>query len=225
MIAPQKETDVTPDDENETHDVPQNVTRRTLIASAALVPLSGLISTAQPATPVAGALSESEKKILEAFVDRLVPKDEHGPGAVECGAANYIDQQLAGALAAEKTNFAAGLAAIEAFSQRSQNAAFAELSPEKRDAVLTAMDSGSAAGFANARAVFSRIRRLTLEGMFSDPHYGGNTNFAGWDLIRYPGPRIAVGPAEQSMTGEIKPYRRSAWPQGSTQSSGGGNGH
>lgn len=199
------------------------LSRRAVIAGAAFVPLSALTSRAQPGA--AGALSGSEKKILEAFVDRLVPKDEHGPGAVECGAANYIDQQLAGALAAEKTNFAAGLAAIEAFSQRSQNAPFVELSAEKRDVVLTAMEGGSAAGFANSRAVFSRIRRLTLEGMFSDPHYGGNNNFAGWDLIRYPGPRLAVGPAEQSMTGEIKPYRRSAWPMGSTQTSGGGHGH
>ncbi len=202
-----------------------NVSRRTLIASAALVPLSALTARAQPTATMAGALSETERKILEAFVDRLVPKDEHGPGAVECGAAHYIDQQLAGALAAEKTNFAAGLAAIEAFSQRTQNSAFAELSAEKRDVVLTAMEAGSAAGFANARAVFSRIRRLTLEGMFSDPHYGGNTNFAGWDLIRYPGPRLGVGPAEQSMTGEIKPYRHSAWPLGSSPQTNGGGAH
>jgi gluconate 2-dehydrogenase gamma chain len=207
----------------------RNVSRRTLIASATflptLIPLSALTARAQPAAPVAGALSETERKILEAFVDRLVPKDEHGPGAVECGAANYIDQQLAGALAAEKTNFAAGLAAIDAFSQRSQNAPFIELAAERRDMVLTAMDGGSAAGFANARAVFSRIRRLTLEGMFSDPHYGGNANFAGWDLIHYPGPRLAVGPAEQSMTGEIKPYRRSAWPMGRSPQTNGGGGH
>jgi gluconate 2-dehydrogenase gamma chain len=213
---------ISPSDEKDT----RNVSRRTLIASAALVPLSALTARAQPAAPAAGALSETERKILEAFVDRLVPKDEHGPGAVECGAANYIDQQLAGALAAEKTNFTAGLAAIDAFAQRTHNAPFAALSTEETDAVLTAMESGSAAGFSNARAVFSRIRRLTLEGMFSDPHYGGNTNFAGWDLIRYPGPRLAVGPAEQSMTGEIKPYRKSAWPQGSSSQSGGGaHGH
>jgi gluconate 2-dehydrogenase gamma chain len=204
----------------------QKLSRRAVIAGAAFVPLSALTTRAQNAAPTAGALSEPERKTLEAFMDRLVPKDEHGPGAVECGAANYIDQQLAGALAAEKGNFAAGLAAIEAFSQKSQNAAFAELSAEKRDAVLTAMDTGSAAGFPNARAVFARIRRLTLEGMFSDPHYGGNANFAGWDLIRYPGPRLGVGPAEQSMTGEIKPYRRSAWPMGSSpQTNGGGHGH
>jgi gluconate 2-dehydrogenase gamma chain len=198
----------------------QKFSRRSVIASAALVPLSALTSRAQPA---ATALSSTERQILEAFMDRLVPKDELGLGAVECGAASYIDQQLAGALAAEKTNFIAGLVAIDAFARRAHEAPFATLSADKRDAVITAMDTGSAAGFPNARAVFARIRRLTLEGMFSDPHYGGNTNFAGWDIIRYPGPRLAVGPAEQSMTSEIKPYRKSAWPT-SGNSTGGDHG-
>jgi gluconate 2-dehydrogenase gamma chain len=201
-------------DEKELHEV----SRRTLLASATLVPLSALTSRAQPAAVV---LSSTERQILEAFMDRLVPKDDLGPGAVECGAANYVDQQLAGALAAEKPTFIAGLAAIDAFARRAHDAPFASLSADKRDAVITAMDNGSAAGFPNARAVFARIRRLTLEGMFSDPHYGGNTNFAGWDAIRYPGPRVAVGPAEQSMTGEIKPYRKSAW---GTAASGGDHG-
>jgi hypothetical protein len=223
---------VNPSDEKDSRNLADiaspSVSRRTLIASAALVPLSALTARAQPvAAASAKALSASERQILEAFVDRLVPKDELGPGAVECGAANYIDVQLAGALAAEKTSFVAGLAAIEAFSRKSQDSGFADLPAEKRDAVITAMEGGTADGFASSRAVFARIRRLTLEGMFSDPHYGGNTNFAGWDLIRYPGPRLAVGPEEQSMTGPIKPYRKSAWPDGNagsgTSGAAGGN--
>jgi hypothetical protein len=47
--------------------------------------------------------------------------------------------------------------------------------------------------------------------MFSDPYYGGNRNFAGWDLIRYPGPRLAVAPAEQVLGEPIKPLRSSAY--------------
>jgi gluconate 2-dehydrogenase gamma chain len=185
----------------------EKISRRTVVASAALIPVSALTTRAQAAS----VFTDAERKMLEAFVDRLVPKDDLGPGAVECGAVSYIETQLAGALAAEKSNFTAGLASIDAFAKSAHGHSFADLSPDQRDAVLTAMDTGAANGFANARAVFSRIRRLTLEGMFSDPHYGGNTNFGGWDLIRYPGPRVAVGPAEQSMTGTIKPYRKSAW--------------
>ena len=60
-------------------------------------------------------------------------------------------------------------------------------------------------------AVFNRARRLTLEGMFGDPYYGGNRNFAGWDLIRYPGPRPAVAAEDQKLNVDVKPYRVSAY--------------
>ena len=186
-----------------------SLSRRSVIVGAALVPVATLASAAQPAAPA--AFAPSEQKTLEAFVDRLIPSDDLGPGAVECGVVSYIGQALAGPLAEEKTGLLQGLAAVDSFSRTTHGAPFAELAPEKQDAVLSAMESGAAGGFPNARAVFTRIRRLTLEGMFSDPHYGGNKNFAGWDLIRYPGPRLAVSPDDQKMKVEIQPYRRSAW--------------
>ena len=184
------------------------VSRRTVIASATLIPVAALTAAAQaPQT----ALSASQRQILDAFVDRLIPKDELGPGALECGAANYIDRALADALASEKGLFSEGLAATDAFARQSQGAALAELSADKKDAVLTALEAGQAPGFANARAFFNRVRRLTLEGMFGDPYYGGNKNFAGWDLIRYPGPRLAVGPEDQKMSSLPKPLHQSAY--------------
>ena len=185
-----------------------DLTRRTMLASATLIPVAALTATAQ--TPAA-ALASSEKRILEAFLDRLCPKDELGPGAVECGAANYIDRQLAGYLAPEKETMVAGLNAVDAFARSSQGGSLVDLSAKKRDAVLTAVEDGSAVGVPNARAFFNRVRRLMLEGMFGDPYYGGNTNFAGWDLIQYPGPRLAVAADEQKMGTPPKPYRRSAW--------------
>ncbi|MBZ5576640.1 MAG: gluconate 2-dehydrogenase subunit 3 family protein [Acidobacteriia bacterium] len=184
------------------------ITRRTVIASATLVPVTALTASAQ--SPPA-ALTAAQRQILEAFVDRLCPKDDLGAGAVECGAANYIDQQLAGYLSSEKEAMVAGLAAVDAYARNSQGGPFAGLSAEKRDAILTAVENGSAAGVPNGRAFFTRLRRLTLEGMFGDPYYGGNTNFAGWDLIQYPGPRLAVGPEEQKMSKPATPYHRSAW--------------
>jgi gluconate 2-dehydrogenase gamma chain len=191
---------------------PLPITRRTVLASAAIVPVATLTAAAQaPKT----ALSAAERQILDAFVDRLVPKDELGPGALEMGAANYIDLCLADYLAAEKPSITAGLAAVVAFARQSQGAAFTELSAEKKDAVLTAMDNGTATGFTpNSRVFFNRVRRLTLEGMFCDPYYGGNKNFAGWDLIRYPGPRLAVGPEDQKMSTLPKPLHQSAYGHG-----------
>jgi gluconate 2-dehydrogenase gamma chain len=187
------------------------ISRRTVLAGATLVPVAALTAAAQaPKT----ALSASERQTLDAFVDRLVPKDELGPGALEMGATNYIDLSLADYLAPEKPSFVEGLAAVDAYAHAQYDVRFADLAPEKKDAVLSAMENGTAAGFSNSRVFFNRIRRLTLEGMLSDPYYGGNKNFAGWDLIRYPGPRLAVGPDDQKMSALPKPLHQSAYGSG-----------
>jgi gluconate 2-dehydrogenase gamma chain len=182
------------------------LTRRTVIQSATFVPLAALTTAAQN---IKSVFTPEQRRTLDAFLDRLCPKDELGPGAVEIGAADYIDRQLGEYLAPEKAAFLSGLAAVDAYAHSSAGAALADLSPEKRDEVLTGIDSGKAPPA--TRAFFNRARRLMLEGMFGDPHYGGNKNYAGWDLIRYPGPRLAVGPEEQKMNVAIKPYHRSAW--------------
>jgi len=187
----------------------RGLSRRSLIRGAALVPVAALTSAAAP-TGSQTVFSATERKTLEGFIERLVPSDELGPGALECGAVSYIDQALRDALAEEKSSFLQGLAEVDAYARKTQDTSFADLAAEKKDAILKAMENGTAEGFDNSRAVFARFRRLTLEGMFSDPYYGGNTNFRGWDLIRYPGPRVAVSPEDQQMKVEIKPYRRSA---------------
>jgi len=178
-----------------------------------MVPVAAITSVAQSAAGES-ALSTAQLRTLEAFVDRLIPKDELGPSGTECGVAVYINRSLGDFLAPEKAVFIAGLEATDAFARRTEDHAFAELSPEKQDQVLTSMEDGTAAGFADARGFFGRVRRLALEGMFADPSYGGNRNFAGWDLIRYPGPRMAVSPEEQKMDVAIKPLRSSAYGNG-----------
>jgi gluconate 2-dehydrogenase gamma chain len=120
------------------------------------------------------------------------------------GAANYIDLALAEALAGEKDAITAGLTATDALARKEFDVPFTELPPEKKDQVLAALENES-------RTFFNRIRRLTLEGMFCDPYYGGNKNYAGWDLIRYPGPRLAVGPQDQKMSTPPKPLHQSAY--------------
>src|SRR5438105_931591 len=177
-----------------------DVSRRELIQSAAFVPLAALISSAQQ-TPQS-ALTPAHMKTLVAFIDRLIPSDELGPGAVASGAQIYIDRVLAGPNANEKDTFIQGLEAVDANAKRVHGAPLAELSAEKRDQVLNEMVDS---------LFFNRVRRLTLEGMFSDPYYGGNKNFAGWDLIRYPGPRPAVAAEDQALNVNVKPYRISAY--------------
>lgn len=179
---------------------PSDVSRRQLIQSAAFVPLAALMSSAQP-IPQA-TLTPAQMKTLVAFIDRLIPSDELGPGAVESGAQIYIDRVLAGPNASEKDTFIQGLESVDAYAKRVYGAPIAELSAEKRDQVLNEMIESP---------FFTRARILTLEGMFSDPYYGGNKNFAGWDLIRYPGPRPAVGAEDQALNIDVKPYRVSAY--------------
>src|SRR5205823_5520581 len=150
-------------------------------------------------------------KTLETFADRLVPHDELGPSASEAGAVEYIDRSLGDYLAPEKPAIIRGLAALDAFAMRRHDAPFADLSHERQDEALTALENNQAEGFEpDARTFFQRIRQLTMEGLFGDPFYGGNRAFAGWDLIRYPGPRLAVSPDEQKIGVEIKPVRTSA---------------
>ena len=57
------------------------------------------------------------------------------------------------------------------------------------------------------------VRGHVLQGMFGDPYYGGNRDYAGWDLIGYPGVRTAVWPRLQTQleAGELPPNRRSAY--------------
>ena len=178
-----------------------DVSRRTLLQGAAFVPLAALTLSGQsPAQQ--GALTPGQMKTLVAFIDRLIPHDDLGPGAVEAGAQIYIDRILAGPNANEKTTFVQGLEAMDAYAMRVHGAVLADLSAEKRDQVLNGMVD---------TPFFIRARRLTLEGMFSDPYYGGNRNFAGWDLIRYPGPRPAVAAEDQGLNADVKPYRISAY--------------
>jgi gluconate 2-dehydrogenase gamma chain len=188
------------------------LSRRTVVVSGALIPLTAIRAAPQSAvSKTATVFAPEQRRILEAFLDGLVPSDENGPGAVGCGAANYIDLSLADYLAAEKATFLDGLAAVDAFARSSQGAPFADLPPQKREAVLTAIDNNQAP---NLRGFFNRVRRLTLEGMFCDPSYGGNKNFAGWDLIRYPGARLAVGPEDQRMNTPPTPYRKPLYGDG-----------
>ena len=185
-----------------------DLTRRDLLVAAAFVPLAALTTSGQTG-PL--ALTPEQMKTLEAFIDRLVPTDELGPGAVEAHAQLYIDRVLAGPNANEKAQFLEGLEAVNAYAQRTQGAPLADLPAEKRDLVLKTIDEDTAQGLPEGRPFFNRARRLTLEGMFGDPYYGGNGAFAGWDLIRYPGPRPGVDAEMQRMDAAPAPFHHSAW--------------
>ena len=189
------------------------ISRRGILNSAAFVPLSALVgqvaAEAQKTAPA--ALDATARETLAAFVDRIVPADSTGPGALESGAPDYIARALGDFLAPERPSIVKALADIEAYALQSKGKPFRSMGPVERDAVIGAMAANEAKGFEpDSRAVFLRLRQLTIEGMFSDPYYGGNKGFAGWDLLRYPGSRMAVAPDDQKLE-MPKATRRSAY--------------
>jgi len=148
------------------------------------------------------ALTAAEADVLEAVCARLIPTDEHGPGAREARAAHYIDRALAGFLAPSRQTYAAGLAAIDKAAIDAHGISFAKLSDAHQDAVLHAIE---------ATPFFALVRTHTIQGTFCDPFYGGNANFVGWDLIGYPGVRTIVTPDEQRIGITLKPNHKSAY--------------
>jgi gluconate 2-dehydrogenase gamma chain len=169
-------------------------------------------AAATPAREAYETLTAAESDVLEAVTARLIPADANGPGAREARAAHYIDRALAGPLSGFRANYAAGLAAIDAYATSKKGSPFAQLSAADQDAVLTDVQMGTATGFAAASSIFFALMRShTIEGTFSDPYYGGNANFIGWDLIGYPGVRTSVAAGEQQMNAKITPNHRSAY--------------
>ena len=186
----------------------QGISRRTVLASVPLVQISAL---AAAAPSVASAFTPDQMKLIDAVVNRLIPSDELGPGAGEAGVPIYFERSFAGHLSGDRSVFSEGLATIEAAVRARHNTAFAQLSPTQQDEFLTAMEKNEVSGFRpDSRTFFNRLRQLTLEGMFGDPWYGGNRGFAGWDLIRYPGPRMAVSAEDQRLREPVRPLRTSA---------------
>ena len=181
--------------------------KRTVVAGAALtwpsaVPARGAAATRMgtQSTPPFGTLTEAEGATLEAVVGRLIPSDAAGPGALEAGAARYIDRALAGALAPSLPAYQAGLAALDRYAEAERGARFRALDVSVQDRLLAALESNAATGFMpSASAFFELLRTHTIEGMFSDPAYGGNADFIGWELLGYPGLRTSVPPDLQRI--------------------------
>jgi gluconate 2-dehydrogenase gamma chain len=209
-------------------DAGRGFSRRTLLARVAIIGAGAVVvrgdtpaSAGQSgaSTPAASTprppletLSAIEMATLEAITGRLIPTDDNGPGATEARAARYIDRALGGALAASREAYRSGLAALEGYARATKGQPFDRLSPADRDAVLRDLETNIATGFMpDAQTFFNLVRTHTIQGTFGDPYYGGNANFVGWDLIAYPGIRLAAGADDQRMDRRPARVRRSAY--------------
>ncbi|MTW88227.1 twin-arginine translocation signal domain-containing protein [Virgibacillus dakarensis] len=160
-------------------------------------------------------LSQAEFKTTEAATERIFPKDEHGPGAGDLGVAYYIDHQLAGSYGfnardymeppffhGEKVQgyqgrlkrreiFRVGLREMQNYSHQKHKKGFTEITEDQQDNILkdfqedkVKLSTISPSGF------FNLLRSMTLEGLYSDPLYGGNIDMEGWRMRNYPGDQM-----------------------------------
>jgi gluconate 2-dehydrogenase gamma chain len=141
---------------------------------------------------------------IAAFTERLMPGAPDKPGARDAGVVRYIDLALAGAYADLQDFYRRGLAQLDAYCHKTYREPFSQLDAARQDAVITALEEGKATGFTwpTAQEFFNTIRTHTMEGMFADPIYGGNKEFAGWRLVGFPGAQAIFTPTDmQSRQG------------------------
>jgi gluconate 2-dehydrogenase gamma chain len=142
--------------------------------------------------------NHTDAATIAAFTERIMPSEPGKPGARDADVLNYIDLALAGAYAELQDFYRRGLAQLEAYCRGVYKEPFVRLSPEHQDEVIASLENGNATGFAypTAREFFNVLRTHTMEGMFADPLYGGNRDFAGWRLVGFPGAQAIFTPTD-----------------------------
>src|SRR5262249_5205025 len=169
------------------------------------------------ANPGYGFLNLEEAAFVEALVDHMVPADALTPKGTDIGINIYIDRALASAWGKSDRLYLqgpwkrgapsqryqlprtaaqlyrAGIAATNAHCRKTYGKPFDRLDETQREEVLVGLSTGKVSfdDGLPARSFWTTVYQTVMEGMFSDPIYGGNRNKAGWRLIGFPG-AIAV---------------------------------
>lgn len=143
---------------------------------------------ATPATPVQHArFPERYRTALRAMTERIMPDENEAPGAKAADAWEFIDRELAGPeMTGTHRLLMRGAAQLDKVSMEVNGTTFIAATAGAKDTVIQAMQKGVGAVKLFDPVVFvSTMVGLTLEGMFSDPSWGGNRDGVGWQLIGY----------------------------------------
>jgi gluconate 2-dehydrogenase gamma chain len=171
----------------------------------------GAAKSALPAKTVYLFFNAAEVSFIEPACERLIPADEAGPGALAAGVPNYLDRQLGGAWGAGERLYRSGpwqpgsasqgyqlpftpaelfhvsLRAIERHLGASGKS-FANMTVDSQDDYLGSLEAGALDLDGVPSAVFfDTLLKMSIEGFFSDPVYGGNKNMVAWRMIGFPG--------------------------------------
>ena len=144
-----------------------------------------------PVVPWKGVLSEQELNLLEQWVDRILPEDEHSPSAASIGAHHFINEWVSAPydrMLGDRVTLRAGMAWLESAAEAAFGKPFAQLgdgdTAQLFERVCLASraapaDSAGAAGFALVRNLAATAFYTTPEGM-KDLGYVGNVPLDSW---------------------------------------------
>lgn len=214
------------DSENPT--LPANPGRRDLLKGAGLFGVAAVGSAAasnliaaESSFPVNNnplvrealeVLTAREAGTLEEICDCLIPADENGPGARQARAIHYIDRSLASHNRQDRDHYLLSLTAIDEYAMQTRGKPYHQLSRDVQNSILLALQEGKVTGCSpSSSGFFNLVRNDTIDGTFCDPYYGGNQQFVGWDLVRYPGVRLSASEADVAQGGDLRPSHRSAY--------------
>jgi hypothetical protein len=147
-------------------------------------------------------LHNDDSRPVTAFTERLMPGEPGKPGATDAGVLNYIDLALAGAYSDQQDFYRRGLTQLDEHCSQTYGKPFRRLTADQQDETISALEQGKAPAFVwpTAQAFFNTVRTHTMEGMFADPVYGGNKDFAGWRLVGFPGAQPQFTPEDMQST-------------------------
>jgi gluconate 2-dehydrogenase gamma chain len=154
-----------------------------------------------------------EQAFIEAVVNHMIPADELSPKGTEIGVNMYIDHALANGWGKGERLYNHGpwkqglptqgyqspltpaelyrvsIAKSNVICTKRYGKWFDQISEAQRQEFLLALSSGKVdfKDGPSSKTFFDMLYQNVMEGMFSDPIYGGNQNKAGWRLIGFPG--------------------------------------
>jgi gluconate 2-dehydrogenase gamma chain len=150
-------------------------------------------------TEANGRLGPCAAAVLDAALERLIPSDEFGPGALEAGVGRYVVSMLGRADAGIARDWRRSLEQLDALALARTGTAFVELESDLQDDLLELVAAGGAPGNEPAAEFVEMLRLRAIEGYFGDPRWGGNAGRAGWAMLGYEGPRLVWGPYDQRL--------------------------
>jgi gluconate 2-dehydrogenase gamma chain len=155
-----------------------------------------------PAIPGGPPLDETERELLDAVLEVLLPSYPDEPGARDADVMTFVLRQLEpGAWHRwQRARIQEGLARLDALARDAWGEPFLELAPDEQDRALRYVADGGVDDDPakpgprfRGQGFVSGLLGLTLEGFFGDPCHGGNKGQVGWRLIGRAPDALPVG--------------------------------